>query len=73
MDARQELLSEIDGFLAQHRMAPTTFGLKALKDGKFVGRLREGGNLTIRTIERARQFMREYEPTPTAEPERKAS
>lgn len=58
MNVQAELLTEIEAFLAHHgRMAETTFGRLAVNDGKFVGRLREGANMTLATIERTRQFI----------------
>jgi hypothetical protein len=35
-----------------------------LNDGKLVGRLRNGRNVTVATIERTRQFLREQRATP---------
>lgn len=58
MDARTELLTEIEGFLLTREITETTFGLYAVNDGKFVGRLRRGGNMTINTIDKARAFIR---------------
>lgn len=58
MDQREALLSEIEKFVAERRMAPSTFGRMAVNDGKFVKRLAEGGNITIRTAERVREYIR---------------
>ncbi len=58
MSVQAELLTEIEGFLAQRGgMAETTFGKAAVNDGKFVGRLRDGCNMTLATISRVRAFM----------------
>lgn len=38
-------------------MAETTFGRRAVNDGKFVGRLKLGGNVTIATVDRVRGFI----------------
>lgn len=40
-------------------MAESTFGLLAVNDGKFVARIRDGGGLTIRTMDRVRSFIAE--------------
>lgn len=53
-----ELLGEILAFIAGNPMSESTFGVRAINDGKLVGRLRSGAGLTVRTIERVRSFMR---------------
>lgn len=59
MTVQSDLLLEIEAFLAAHGgMAESTFGLRAVNDGKFVRRLRSGANMTLATIERAKEFMR---------------
>lgn len=59
MDIQAEsLLSEIEAFLSTRKIAETTFGLWAVNDGKFVGRLRAGKNLTVHTVTRVREFIR---------------
>lgn len=57
MDQHDALLREIREFLEQTGMAPTTFGLAAVNDGKFVARIEAGGGLTLRTVERVREFI----------------
>jgi hypothetical protein len=60
MSVQAELLREIEAFLAQRGdMAETTFGRLAVNDGKLVGRLRSGRNMTLATIERTRRFLRD--------------
>ena len=58
MSDRDTLLREIDAFRAKTGMTETRFGRAALNDGHFVRRLREGGNTTLRTVERVREFIR---------------
>lgn len=53
----EDLIAEIDEFLENSKMADTTFGKKAVNDGKFVSRLREGGECLPRTATRAREFI----------------
>jgi hypothetical protein len=60
MDPRTELLHEIDAFLSARSMAETTFGRRAVNDGKFVSRLRAHGNITFATAERVREFIRQH-------------
>ena len=38
-----ELLDEIRRFCREQGMAESTFGRRAVNDGKFVGRIRDGG------------------------------
>ena len=58
MSQQTELLSEIEAFLVDGKMAETTFGRFAVNDGKFVARLRSGGNLTVATIDKVREYIR---------------
>jgi SAM-dependent methyltransferase len=53
------LLREINAFCRAHTLAESTFGRLAVNDGKFVGRLKNGGKVTTSTVERVRAFMRE--------------
>jgi hypothetical protein len=58
MTAQSDLLAEIEAFLPKRGIKETTFGLMAVNDGKFVKRLRDGANMTISTLDRAREFIR---------------
>ncbi|MEZ6023349.1 MAG: hypothetical protein R3C16_08065 [Hyphomonadaceae bacterium] len=51
------MLREIDEFCRVHTVAESTFGRLAVNDGKFVGRLKNGGKVTTSTVERVRAFM----------------
>jgi hypothetical protein len=53
-----KLLREIEAFLGDARMAESTFGRKAVNDGKFVSRLRAGRRCWPETAERVRKFIR---------------
>ena len=59
MTDEQALLREIDTYLRQRMIAETTFGRLAVNDGKFVGRLRDGGTLTVATLRRVREYIAE--------------
>ena len=52
-----DLLAEIDVFLRDEGVAETTFGRRAVNDGKFVARLRNGKGVTVATVERVRAYM----------------
>ena len=64
-----DLLSEIEAYRerasrAGAPIAETTFGVKALKDGKLISRLRTNPQgITLRTIEKVRQWMRDNPPS----------
>lgn len=60
MSIYADILAEIDAFLDSTGMAATTLGREAVRDGNIVGRLREHRNVTARTIERLREFMRSH-------------
>jgi SAM-dependent methyltransferase len=53
----EKLLLEIANFCRRVGMAESTFGRRAVNDGKFVTRLRFGGRVTTHTVERVRGFM----------------
>lgn len=59
MDEIQNFLKEIETYCRSHAIAESTFGRIAVNDGKFVGRLRAGRGVTMKTIERVRAFMAE--------------
>jgi hypothetical protein len=63
MDTQTKLLSEIEDFLSTRDMKSTTFGRHAVNDGKFVGRLRRGANMTLATIDRVRAYIKEHQCT----------
>src|SRR5438105_2555816 len=47
-----QLLSQISDYCRQADMAESTFGRRAVNDGKLVHRLREGKRITIDTLDR---------------------
>lgn len=58
MTDTQILLQEIDAFIQSCGLAESTFGRKAVNDGKLVARLRNGRRVWPETAERVRAFMR---------------
>ncbi len=71
--ADQNLLAAIAEFCRQQTMAETTFGRRAVNDGKFVARLRDGARITPETLQRLQSFMAGYGfSAPVAPPELKA-
>jgi hypothetical protein len=64
----QELLQEISDYCRQTGLAESTFGRRAVNDGKLASRLRHGGRITTETLDRIRSFMatnRNAPPRPT--------
>lgn len=57
----REFLLLIEGFLMRHDLSPTTFGLWAMDDSRFVFDLRNGRTCLGKTMTRVRHFMDEYE------------
>ena len=55
--ANEALLREITEFCRANGMADSTFGRLAVNDGKFVGRIRDGGRVTPPTLERVRAYI----------------
>ena len=51
------LLGSIAEFCRHTGMAESTFGRRAVNDGKFVSRLRDGSRVTPETLQRVNQFM----------------
>src|SRR4051812_23130619 len=51
------LLGSISEFCQQTGMAESTFGRRAVNDGKFVARLRDGARVTPETLQRVNEFI----------------
>jgi hypothetical protein len=54
------LLGSISEFCQRTGMAESTFGRRAVNDGKFVSRLRDGARVTPETLTRVNQFMERH-------------
>ena len=67
MDESARLLTEIETYCRRRGIAESTFGRQAVNDGKLVGRLRRGGNVTTRTLARVRRFLAAAAPAGPAE------
>ncbi len=60
----QELLQEISEYCRTTGLAESTFGRRAVNDGKLASRLRHGGRITTETLDRIRAFMASNRNTP---------
>src|SRR3982074_2820759 len=52
-----QILSQISEYCLQAYMAESTFGRRAVNDGKLVHRLREGKRITIDTLDRIQAYI----------------
>jgi hypothetical protein len=52
-----QILQDIAAYCQRTGLAESTFGRRAVNDGKLVQRLREGGRITTDTFDRIRSFM----------------
>ena len=66
--AGQGLLAAIGEFCRALKMAETTFGRRAVNDGKFVARLSDGARITPETLDRLTKFMTALGGTAPASP-----
>jgi hypothetical protein len=55
----EQILQEISEFCRARGLAESTFGRRAVNDGKLANRLRNGGRITTDTLDRIRAFMAE--------------
>ena len=53
----EQILQEISEFCRARGLAESTFGRRAVNDGKLASRLRNGGRITTDTLDRIRTFM----------------
>src|SRR6266849_477925 len=64
----QQLLQEISDYCRHTGLAESTFGRRAVNDGKLTARLRNGGRITTETLDRIRAFMAIHQDIATARP-----
>jgi hypothetical protein len=55
------LVREIEGFCRRAGLAESTFGRLAVGNSKLTSRLRQGRGVTLRTLQRLREYMRRHE------------
>lgn len=53
----RDLLSEIEAFRADHGMAETTLGMRAVGDPNLVRQIKAGRDLRMSTIQKVRDFI----------------
>jgi len=60
MSVIDRLIEEIDRFCKEQKISRSTFGLRAINDGKLVSRLMDGKGITIKTISRIERFLEDH-------------
>ena len=58
--SKDQLLTAVIEFCKEYKMAESTFGRKAVNDGKFVSRLRTGARVTPETFEKVKKFINSF-------------
>ena len=61
MSTRTHILEQIDAFLARTGMSHWQFGIEAVRDNRFVSRLRAGKGIQLTTIVAAEAWMAAHE------------
>ena len=54
---RDDFLKDVDRYIASHDISAREFSVQATGDAGFVSRLRNGANITLKTMEKVRDFM----------------
>lgn len=52
---------QIEDFMRRHSLTPTTFGLWAMNDSRFVFDLKNGRSCSLATVSRVLDFMEKHE------------
>src|SRR5213079_2141257 len=68
MEASGTLLGSISDFCRRTGMAESTFGRRAVNDGKFVARMRDGARITPETLDRVTSFLEKHGASAPATP-----
>lgn len=67
MTVREDTLRKVEAFIGANGLTERHFGIQAFKNHKWVDRLRDG-RVTLTSIERAEQFMRDFQRKPPPAP-----
>ncbi|MGI1678859.1 MAG: hypothetical protein K6L75_09015 [Cellvibrionaceae bacterium] len=65
-DEIKELVDLIAKFCKKAEISESTFGRLVVNDGKFVGRLRNGKGVTLKTLNKTKDYIRNHPPGPDA-------
>lgn len=58
---REKFQLRIEDFIVRHGLSPTTFGLWAMNDSRFLFDLRNGRACSLKTVEKICAFMADHE------------
>lgn len=58
MTENDHLLKRIEAYCAKNDIAESTFGFRAVNDGKLVSRLRAGNTITMRTVSQIEALLK---------------
>ena len=53
-----QFLADVERFLAEHGIAPTTFGTKVMNNPAFINHLRDGRSVTLKTAKKVYDYIR---------------
>lgn len=62
MSTREQLIDEIERFLAITGMAPTRFGVEAAGERSLLSRLKGGGDITTDKADKIRAYIKDWRP-----------
>lgn len=62
LDLVEQLITEIEEYCRLSHTAKSTFGLRAVNDGKLLDRLKDGKGITLASVNRIREFMLDHPP-----------
>ena len=60
-----DIITDIEAYCSRHGIKPTTFGRKAIDDGKLFNRLKKGGGVTRKTEKRIYDFINSEDSSAT--------
>ena len=73
LSTREQVILEIENFLARSGMAKTAFGLDAIGNAKILDMLRGGMNPRIDTVDQIRTYIRERTAELPRRPKKRAA
>lgn len=56
--SHEQVIDQIDAFLARHDMAPTRFGREATGEPQLIDSIRRGRSPSLKVLERVAEFMK---------------
>lgn len=69
----QDLLNLITDYCRKAEISESTFGRQVVNDGKFVSRLRSGRGVTLKTVSKTKEYIRNHPPGPDSISDKQAS